>query len=124
MKTILFTVLYPCEKRLSLRADVSKLMTQEDFLEQVFAWFNAGSNRECEAFLSERMRSLSVNDFVCVDGCWWQCASVGWRRCAGAYVEDICDRVNKATKLDRSAWSTLDQVMRDYRKEKGLTILD
>jgi len=48
-------------------------------LETIFNWFNAGSNNECKYFLANKMRSLSVGDFVSINGIWYKCMPVGWK---------------------------------------------
>lgn len=47
-------------------------------LEQIFAQWNNGSNQECPAFINAKCRSLSVGDFVGIDGNWYRCAGIGW----------------------------------------------
>lgn len=76
-------------------------------LEDVFAMFNHGSGRECPGFVRSGIRSLSVGDFVQIDGNWWQCKSIGWEMVKPNFVLDFCCRVG--AELDRkggaSAWS-------------------
>jgi hypothetical protein len=113
MKLTVFTVVLPGEKWLTLRVPYAlEHMSHEGLLEEIFAWFNHGSGRECDVFLGNKMRSLSVNDFVRIDDMWWQCKSVGWARCAAAYVDEICAAVNRHPKLAKNgAWSVLNTVM-------------
>jgi hypothetical protein len=47
-------------------------------LEKVFGWFNSGSGEEHQDFLKRKCRSFSVNDFVKLNGEWFQCRSRGW----------------------------------------------
>jgi hypothetical protein len=47
-------------------------------LEKVFGWFNTGSGEEHQDFLKSKCRSFSVNDFVKLNGEWFQCRSSGW----------------------------------------------
>ena len=47
-------------------------------LEKVFGWFNSGSGEEHQDFLKSKCRSFSVNDFVKLNGEWFQCRSSGW----------------------------------------------
>ncbi len=48
-------------------------------LEEIFAQWNSGSGQECSRFTRDRnIRSLSVGDYVCVEGRWYLCASFGW----------------------------------------------
>jgi hypothetical protein len=118
MKTTSFTIVYPGEKQLTLALSEDYAdMPHVQLLEKIFAWFNHGSGRECDVFLSEKMRSLSVNDFVCINGLWWQCKPVGWARCAGAYMQEICDAVKAHPKFtEHGPWFALQEVM--YQKEK------
>lgn len=53
--------------------------THADILEEIFAGWNNGSGQESEIFLRREVRSLSVGDYVRVDGQWYACAPVGWR---------------------------------------------
>lgn len=128
MKQIEFTVKYPCEREVNLSTRVGVAMTDIDILEQIFAWFNAGSNRECDAFLSQQMRSLSSNDFVCLNGQWWQCMNVGWEKVTQEFVDAVCAEVRYHPDYlseARSAWSALDRVMSARRqaiKENKLKI--
>lgn len=50
----------------------------ENFLENVFAWFNHGSQEESALFLASGRHSLSVDDVVEVNGKQYMCANVGW----------------------------------------------
>ena len=75
---------------------------------RVFAMFNGGSGRECKIFLDSGCRSMSVNDFVCVDGQWYQCASVGWNKVTRNYINFIVESVeNKVNNLTNIAISFL-----------------
>lgn len=64
-------------------------LEDEALLEQVFAWFNNGSGQECAMFLESKMRSLSVNDCVRLDGQWYQCRVVGWEKVSEQFVDDL-----------------------------------
>ena len=69
-------------------------------LEDVFAQFNHGSGRESKDFISQRMRSLSVGDFVQFDGQWWECLSYGWDMVKPNYViRQCCIRGKKDLRL-------------------------
>ena len=59
-------------------------------LEDVFAQFNHGSGAECKEFVDNRMRSLSVGDFVQFEGQWWECKDVGWEMVKSNYVVRVC----------------------------------
>lgn len=117
-------VRYPTEASLVLIEDFPDGTPQETILEKVFAWCNHGSSEEHPLFLAWKHRSLSVNDFVCVDGFWWQCKSIGWARCATRYVADIEERVAKHPMVNESAWVALDRVMYQYRKEHNIGLFD
>jgi hypothetical protein len=56
-------------------------------LERVFAGFNAGSRQEMPVFLAARVRSLSVDDFVVLDGKAWKCEGAGWSEIALSRIE-------------------------------------
>lgn len=53
-------------------------VTRSQVLEKVFGWFNSGSGEEHQDFLRNDCRSFSVNDFVKLNGEWFQCRSSGW----------------------------------------------
>ena len=64
-------------------------------LEDVFSQFNHGSGAECKEFVDNRMRSLSVGDFVQFEGQWWECKPVGWEMVKSNYVVQVCCLGNK-----------------------------
>jgi hypothetical protein len=105
-----FTVCYPGDKYHTLTCSLTG--PASEVLEAVFAWFNAGSQVECDYFLGNRMRSLSVNDCVKVDGQWYQCMSVGWKPVTNDYVHDLHREViqHPHSRL-HSAWSALNEIM-------------
>lgn len=55
-----------------------KMVAVSEVLETIFAEWNAGSGSECDAFTKARVRSLSVGDYVSVDGTWHRCEGIGW----------------------------------------------
>ena len=55
-------------------------------LEDIFTQFNHGSGNECKEFVDNRMRSLSVGDFVQFEGQWWECLPSGWDMVKPNYV--------------------------------------
>ena len=55
-----------------------KLLAESEVLETIFAEWNAGSGSECDTFIKSRIRSLSVGDYVSVDGTWYRCEGIGW----------------------------------------------
>lgn len=113
MKAI--TIVYPGELRFEFELDCNdhNYVT----LEKVFHLFNAPDDSSHPQYRASRMRSLSVNDFVCIDGLWWQCAGNGWNACAGAFVEDVgrevMGRINHARGY--YAWHALQDVMREEK---------
>ena len=64
------------------------LKCDSEVLEDIFAEWNHGSGRESSRFLDENVRSLSVGDYVSVDGLWYRCEGIGWK-------EKTKDEVNK-----------------------------
>ena len=88
--------------------------TTEEQLEKVFAGFNGGSGQEFQIFLDSGCRSMSVNDFVCINDQWYQCASVGWNKVTRNYLNIITEQVeNKVNNLTNNAWSVLNDIMFD-----------
>ena len=55
-------------------------------LEDIFTQFDHGSGNECKEFVDNRMRSLSVGDFVQFEGQWWECLPSGWDMVKPNYV--------------------------------------
>lgn len=94
-------------------------LTNEDLLEEIFHGFNHGSSREHKIFLDSNRRSLSVNDFVCIDNQWYQCITVGWLQCSAMYYQDIeldvkekkVSNAEYQTCRDGGAWISLHEVM-------------
>lgn len=81
-------------------------------LEDIFAMFNHGSNRECIPFLNRKFRSLSVHDCVRVDEQWYQCRSTGWEKVTEEFVDELeKDVVNHSLYSLYGAWSALNDVM-------------
>lgn len=88
--------------------------TNSEALEQIFAWFNAGSGNEHRLF--KAMRSLSVGDFVGIDRQWFQCLSIGWRNVSFDFVRKIEDAVQHrmnvavANNKQESPWFILNSM--------------
>lgn len=115
-------IIYPGEftKRLLLNFDGA---SHEDILERVFAEWNAGSRRECEAFVNSRVRSLSVNDIVGIDGCYYQCASAGWVQVSVGYVIELEQAVRRhPLYVTYGGHAALDAVVWSRRSRKDLDI--
>jgi hypothetical protein len=111
-----FTVKYPAERTvtLTIRDNSSKM----GLLENIFAQFNHGSMQECDYLLSNKMRSLSVHDFVKVDGEWFQCASVGWIPVTEEYVHEIEGAVTDCPEFEKlGAWKALQDLMWSTRRQ-------
>ncbi len=80
----------PTKSQVYAHKSVHHNPTNEDICEELFAAWNNGSGRECEAFRAENrahnFHSLSVDDVVIlcdVDGKeteHWLCESFGWRK--------------------------------------------
>lgn len=90
----------------------------EDILERVFAQWNHGSSCESEQFISSKKRSLSVNDIVCVNGTYYQCAYFGWNEVTPDYVNKLEDDVQNHPSRSEGAWFALMDVM--WEREKNL----
>lgn len=115
MKNIV-SVIYPSEKTISFVHDSAPWAS---ILEQIFAMFNHGSGCESELFVKSKVRSLSVNDIVYVDGKYFQCASLGWNEVSVDYVNQLESDVDHhpTTKLHGS-WFGLSEVMWGRRKKE------
>jgi|TARA_Y100000310_G_scaffold242766_1_gene246973 hypothetical protein len=50
-----------------------------DILDAVWEQWNAGSGNEGQQFLKLGVRSMMVGDYVCIDGKWHECLTIGWR---------------------------------------------
>ena len=87
-------ICYPGEDLWSFDLDVQNV-------QDLFPMFNHGSGRECEEFLEEKMRSLSVGDFVQFDGQWWWCKSFDWEMVKPNFViGECCIRPKKSLRWD------------------------
>ena len=105
----LIHVIYPDEAVHSFVMDND--MPTADILERVFAEWNHGSGMECEMFIRSQKRSLSVNDIVCVNGEYFQCASFGWNSVTPEYVNELENEVAKHPSRVEGAWFALMDVM-------------
>ena len=74
-------------------ADLSKNVVEA--LEEVFAGWNAGSGQEWPGFLSAKVRSLSVGDFVKIENDWFQYNSFGWKPVDEVYVVEWIGEFDK-----------------------------
>lgn len=123
MKSNLITIIYPDEARFNLviESDISV----DSLLERLFAEWNAGSGTESQDFLVEKIRSLSVNDIIEINGAYFQCASYGWNEVSQKYVDDleeeVADHPKRANK-EFSCWWILDEIMYNRRMSGSATV--
>ena len=118
MKSIIIVNLPGCQSRTF--AHDSKSDKHAVILEEIFAMFNHGSGQECELFLKSGMRSLSVNDFVCVNSHWYQCRSVGWEEVTDEYVDELEKAVVEYPSFRlQGPYYALDQLMWSRRKPRA-----
>lgn len=106
------SVIYPGQRKLAftMKSDT----TVEDLLERVFAEWNHGSSVECEFFLNSKIRSLSVNDIVGIDGRYFQCISIGWNEVSHEYIDKLVAEVIEHPHFnnpDFGPWFALNEVM-------------
>jgi hypothetical protein len=66
----------------------AEAMSHRALLERVFAAWNCGSGQESDVFLASNQRSLSVGDFVAIDGSWYRCEPMGWREALKSWSDD------------------------------------
>jgi hypothetical protein len=110
-------IIYPDEFTVGFVIETNDVVDVHDILEMVFAQWNAGSGCESELFIKSRKRSLSVNDIVCVNGTYFQCASFGWDEVSPEYVNDLEKSVAiHPRRFVDSAWSVLNDVMWERKK--------
>lgn len=115
MKRREITVIYPCER--TMKSVVNSDKTELQLLEDVFSWYNYGSQKESPAFLNSKARSLSVNDFVKIDGNVYQCKSSGWQQVDDEYLKNIELLVESKMKYCKtSAWHNLNDIMYSFKK--------
>jgi hypothetical protein len=113
----LIHVIYPDE---SIHSYVIESDERVDrILEVVFAEWNHGSDMECDLFKRSKKRSVSVNDIVCVNGRYFQCAGVGWTEVDSAYVVNLENEVSSSKYRDTSAYMALSEVMWQRKKKQS-----
>lgn len=112
----LIHVIYPDESIHSYVMESSEGV--EYILEMVFGEWNHGSGMESELFMASKKRSLSVNDVVCVNGRYYQCAPIGWNEVSMDYVTVLENEVAKNKYRDTSAYMALSEVMWERRKKE------
>lgn len=114
-------IIYPDEAIFSFIMENE--LSVEDNLERVFAEWNAGSGMECELFIKTRIRSLSVNDIVMVNGKYFQCLSFGWKEVTAEYVEQLETNVSvHPRRYIDGAWFALNDVMRKHNNGVLMTV--
>jgi hypothetical protein len=87
-------------------------------LEEVFGQWN-DSPFQSQLSKESRVRSMSVNDFVSVNGVFYQCQSIGWTEVTPEYVSEIIKEVRSHPfRKEHGAWISLNDVMYDRRKAK------
>lgn len=92
----------------------------DEVLEDVFGMFNRGSGSESKLFADSRMRSLSVNDFVSVNGQWYQCQGHGWKKVTDEYVDELEKSVVSHPMFSvNGAWWCLSDIMAKRSIEYG-----
>ena len=112
------TVNYPAS--LAITFNVESPYNEDGVLEQVFGWFNHGSGMERDDFQKHGCRSLSVHDFVRVNGQWYQVRGVGWHKVTDEYVDLIEEAVVNHPSFEKEGeWYALGEVMR----EKGVGLI-
>ncbi len=111
MTNNLVHVIYPDEFTAGFIIKTDGEVDPHDILEMVFAQWNHGSGCESEMFVKSQKRSLSVNDIVCVNGRYWQCASFGWNEVSPEYVNELEEAVAAHPSRVEGAWFALMDVM-------------
>lgn len=113
----LIHVIYPDESIHSYVMESSEGV--EYILEMVFGEWNHGSGMESELFMASKKRSLSVNDVVCVNGRYYQCAVIGWNEVSMEFVDELEVMVSRHPKrMEYGAWFALSEVMWECRKKE------
>ena len=116
MTNNLVHVIYPDEFTSGFIIKTEGEVDPNDILEMVFAQWNHGSGLESELFINSKKRSMSVNDIVCVNGRYWQCASFGWNEVVPDYVNQLEEDVANHPNRQQGAWFALNDVMYSRKK--------
>jgi len=119
MTNNIVNVIYPDEFTAGFIIKTDGEVDDHDILEMVFAQWNNGSGLESELFINSKIRSLSVNDIVCVNGRYYQCASFGWNEVTTDYVNKLEEAVENHPRRYDGAWFALNDVMWDWNKKKN-----
>jgi hypothetical protein len=69
----------------------SNVFNHRLFLEKVYRGFGniPDEDQWWWPFTENKIRSLSVGDFVSLDGEWWQCVSMGWKKVSERRVKEV-----------------------------------
>lgn len=87
-------------------------------LDEVFGQWN-DSPFQSKLSKESNVRSLSVNDFVSVNGVFYQCQSIGWTEVSPEYVSGLVLEVrNHPYRRERGAWICLNDIMYQRGKRK------
>jgi hypothetical protein len=117
MKNI--TIVYPGDK--TFRFQHPSTAEDKDLLELLFAEWNAGSCQECDLFLNGNQRSMSTGDFVCIDGNWYQCMSIGWEKTdiahVNAFEQLVVERVKSDPECQGSGWCAAGKIRWELYKQ-------
>ena len=108
MKTTI-TIIYPAYR--TFMYDIETDIDHDDILSDVFGDWNAGSGSECELFLSERTRSMGVGDVVGIDGHWYLCMPIGWKKISIMEVIRLEKDVETHPLYKEGAWFALQRVL-------------
>ena len=121
MTNNLVHVIYPAEFTAGFIIKTNGEVDPHEILEMVFAQWNHGSGLESEMFVKSNKRSLSVNDIVCVNGRYWQCASFGWNEVTAEYVNELeKDVATNPRRFTNGAWFALNDVMWDRNRKDNI----
>lgn len=118
MKKNLIHIIYPDDFSSSFIMETEGKVDDKTILEWVFAQWNNGSCQESELFIKSQIRSMSVNDIVCVNGNYYQCASMGWDAVTPNYVTHLIEEVvNHPKRSECGPYRCLDDIMWQRKKK-------
>ena len=118
----LINILYPDSNSFAFAMETNGHVDHHDILERVFAEWNHGSGMECELFIKSNVRSLSVNDIVCVNGTFYQCESFGWAEVTAEYVNQLEKEVaTHPRRFIDNPWIILSDIMWKRNKNRLVT---
>lgn len=86
MNNYLVNIRY-CDETLNVKFRQFSDNSTTDFLEQIFGEWNHGSGHECPNLIIAEIRSLSVGDYVNLNGDWYRCENIGWKHKTQAEVD-------------------------------------